>query len=46
LYKEIFGCEVGSLPFKYLGIPIHYRKLKNLEWNPVENHFEGKVGYW
>jgi hypothetical protein len=22
-YKMIFGCEVGSLPFKYLGILIY-----------------------
>jgi hypothetical protein len=31
-YIAIFGCEVGSLPFKYLGIPIHYRTLLNKEW--------------
>ena len=23
-YRNIFGCESESLPFKYLGIPIHY----------------------
>jgi hypothetical protein len=23
-YKHIFGCESGSFPFKYLGIPIHF----------------------
>ena len=45
-YKEIFGCEVGSLPFKYLGIPIHYRKLLNSEWYPVETRFEGKLSCW
>ena len=28
-YKKIFGCEAGALPFRYLGIPIHYRKLLN-----------------
>jgi hypothetical protein len=22
-YKQLFGCESGSLPFRYLGIPIH-----------------------
>jgi hypothetical protein len=33
-YKQIFGCEAGSLPFKYLGIPVHYRKLLNKEWKP------------
>jgi hypothetical protein len=43
-YKEIFGCGVGSLPFKYLGIPIHYRRLLNSEWKPVEDRFERKLG--
>ena len=28
-YRHIFGCEVGSLPFKYLGIPIHYRTIRS-----------------
>ena len=28
-YRNIIGCEAGYLPFKYLGIPIHYRKLLN-----------------
>jgi hypothetical protein len=23
LYKNIFACEAGSLPFKYFGIRIH-----------------------
>jgi hypothetical protein len=22
-YRHIFGCEIGSSPFKYCGIPIH-----------------------
>ena len=45
-YKQIFGCEAGSLPFKYLGVPIHYRKLLNSEWYPVECRFQGKLGCW
>jgi hypothetical protein len=35
-----------SLPFKYLGIPIHYRKLRNKEWNPIEDRFERKLASW
>jgi hypothetical protein len=32
-YRTIFGYEVSSLPFIYMGIPIHYRKfLKNGKW--------------
>jgi hypothetical protein len=45
-YRNIFGCEIGSLPFKYLGIPIHYRKLLNKEWKTVEDRFDGKLGAW
>jgi hypothetical protein len=29
-----------------LGIPIHFRKLKNGEWKPVADHFEVKLGSW
>jgi hypothetical protein len=28
-YRTIFGCDVGALPFKYLGIPIHFRWFLN-----------------
>ena len=30
-YRQLFGCELGTLPFTYLGIPIHHRKLTNGE---------------
>jgi hypothetical protein len=45
-YKHIFGCDSGTLPFKYLGILIHYRKLRNGEWKPVEDRFEVKLSSW
>jgi hypothetical protein len=45
-YKHIFGCEAGSMPFKYLGVPIHYKTLRNSDWYPVETRFEGKLGCW
>ena len=45
-YQTIFGCEVGTLPFRYLGIPIHYRKLLNKEWKMIEDRFEKKLGCW
>ena len=43
-YMQIFGCEARVLPFKYLGIPIHHRILRNAEWNPVEIRFASKLG--
>ena len=39
-YKQLFGCEMGSLPFSYLGIPIHHRQLTNKEWKCIEDRFE------
>jgi hypothetical protein len=45
-FKELFGCESGSFPFKYLGIMIHYRRLRNGEWKPVEDRFESKLSNW
>jgi hypothetical protein len=45
-YKEIFGGTIGALPFKYLGIPIHYRKLLIREWKVVEDRLEKKLASW
>jgi hypothetical protein len=28
-YEQLFRCKKGSYPFRYLGIPMHYRKLYN-----------------
>lgn len=43
-YRSLFGCESGTLPFRYLGIPIHYRMLLDKEWKSVEDRFEKKTG--
>jgi hypothetical protein len=39
-YKTLFGCDIGLFPFRYLGIPIHFRRPKNGEWKLVEDRFE------
>jgi hypothetical protein len=41
-YRNILGCEIGEFPFRYLWIPIHFRKLKIGEWKLVEDRFERK----
>jgi hypothetical protein len=28
-YSNIFGCQCGTYPFTYLGIPMHHKKLSN-----------------
>jgi hypothetical protein len=27
-FTSIFGCPIGEFPVKYLGIPLHYNKLR------------------
>ena len=29
MYSSLFGCKLGSYSFRYLGIPMHFRKLSN-----------------
>jgi hypothetical protein len=42
-YIELFGCNQGAFPMRYLGIPIHYRRLSNADWKRVEERFEKKT---
>jgi hypothetical protein len=39
-YEQLFRCQVGSYPFRYLGIPMHYRKLSNKDWEKIEERIE------
>jgi hypothetical protein len=31
IYSQLFGCQIGTYPSKYLGIPMHYKKLNNID---------------
>jgi hypothetical protein len=42
-YAHIFGCDMGSFPFRYLGIPMHHRKLMNKDWKHVEQRFQKRL---
>ena len=33
-------------PFRYLGIPMHYRKLNNKDWEIIEERIEKKLSSW
>ncbi|EEE51773.1 hypothetical protein OsJ_33218 [Oryza sativa Japonica Group] len=43
---ELFGCSTGQFPFRYLGIPIHYRRLRNADWKEVVECFEKRLSSW
>jgi len=45
-YIELFGCNAGQYPFRYLGIPMHHRQLLNNDWRKVKERFEKKLTCW
>jgi hypothetical protein len=45
-YSNIFGCKLGSFPVKYLGIPMHFRKLGNKDWKIIEQRIKKKLSSW
>jgi len=45
-YMELFGCNPGTFPIKYLGIPIHYRRLSNNDWTKVLERIEKRLSSW
>jgi len=45
-YVQLFGCKEGEFPFKYLGIPMHHRKIQNKDWIEVEERFQKKLCSW
>ena len=38
-YSQIFGRDIGTFPFRYLGILMHNRKLRNRDWKHVKERF-------
>jgi hypothetical protein len=46
IYTELFGCGIGSYPFRYLGIPMHHNKLRNADWDVIEERFKRKLSTW
>jgi hypothetical protein len=35
-HADMFGCKVGSLPMKYLGVPISSTSFKNSYWDVLD----------
>jgi hypothetical protein len=46
VYSQLFGCHTRTYPFKYLGIPMHLKKLNNKDWKVVEQRIEQKLSSW
>jgi hypothetical protein len=42
-YTELFGCDLGQYPFRYLIIPMHHKKITNADWKLIEEKFEKRL---
>nr|XP_009774876.1 PREDICTED: uncharacterized protein LOC104224858 [Nicotiana sylvestris] len=40
------GFVQGELPFKYLGIPLSYKKIALIQWQPLIDRITGKISSW
>jgi hypothetical protein len=46
VYAGLFGCAQGQFPMRYLGIPIHYRRLSLAEWKIIEERLKKRLSSW
>jgi hypothetical protein len=46
IYSKIYGFQIGTYPFKYLGIPMHYKRINNIDWKTIEQRIEKKLSSW
>jgi hypothetical protein len=45
-YLDIFQCVAGAFPMKYLGIPLHFEKLRRDDLQPLVDSLLGRMAGW
>lgn len=45
-YAEIFNCQVGLFPIKYLGVPVSPSRLHVADWIPLHDKNGKKLDIW
>ena len=46
LLLNVLGCKLGSLPMKYLGLPLGANFKDKTKWNPILEKMERKLAGW
>ncbi|OAY84862.1 hypothetical protein ACMD2_10166 [Ananas comosus] len=46
ILSQIIECKPGNLPFKYLGLPLHNKRLRREDWAFVINRIESRIDGW
>jgi hypothetical protein len=45
-YSQIYCCRLGTFPFTYLGVPLHYGKLKREDIQPIVDKIIKRIAGW
>jgi hypothetical protein len=45
-FAQVFCCNLGSFPFRYLGVPLHFAKLRKENLQPIIDHIIMKISGW
>jgi hypothetical protein len=45
-YATIFCCKIGKFPLKYLGVPLHYEKLRREDIQPIVDKIIKRISGW
>lgn len=45
-YAEIFNCQIGIFPVKYLGVPVSPSRLHVVDWLPLTEKCHKKLDVW
>lgn len=43
---HIFACPIGKFPMKYLGVPLHFEKLKREDIQPLVDKMLKRIASW
>ena len=45
-YADLFNCQVGTFPIKYLGVPVSPSRLHVADWLPLVDKSAEKLDVW
>ena len=46
VYAEIFNCQMGTFPIKYLGVPVSPSRLHISDWMPLLEKSNKRLDVW
>src|SRR4051812_40509279 len=45
-YSELFNCQLGQLPMRYIGMHVTFANLKNVDWDFLDARMLNKLDSW